>query len=361
MLVVGATRKAPWRIRTTDDVVIGWNLSGAQSTHYARRARLLMFLVSLYANAFHAFFIIPMAPPFAQHIHTHPHHHITTMNIPWQLYLFGIVQLVGSFFMYGFFLDPCQLLTGKGECKSGAEMYSARAMAIAFLYIGVFFLSLTYLNKDSAPKLKRLANMATNCVVATLVGTVFTGSTSMGGVERSVFHMMDMIGMFLLLIIIMSAVMNDSEMAGYKSPLAGLGVNPKSFVLLVTIAVAVKLFALSDFVDLTSFLADPDSTSHLSRVLWAWMSVYCLEVLFPLAFALAFGDEKDQEAITIATVVVMLVSIVSIIPVAGSMKDGTMRSSYISAGVTLALAIVAVMGGRRSRSSQGYETVSTVV
>lgn len=263
--------------------------------------------------------------------------------------------------MYGFVFDPCQLLTGKSSCKAGAETYTARAMAIGFLYVGVFFLTLTYLNRSSASKLKRLANMALNSVVALLVGLVFTGSTSMGGVERSIFHFLDMITFFILLVIMMTAVMDDSEMVGIKSPFTNLGVNPKSFVLLVVVATTLKLFALSDFVNLSSFLVESDSDTHLSKVFWAWLIVCILEIIFALWFALAYGDEQDQESITIATVFMMVISVVSIIPISNELKDGMMRASYIGVGVGLAVAIVAVIGGRRNRSGEGYQTVSNVV
>lgn len=282
------------------------------------------------------------------------------MSIPWQLYLFCVIHLIGSFAMYGFVWDPCQLLTNKGACHEGAEAYAARGMAIAFLYVGVFFLTLTILNRDSVPHHKRLANMATYSAVALLVGVMFTGSTSLGGFERSLFHFLDMITMVVLLCILASTNAVDSEMAEYKSPLTGLGVNPKTFVLLVTIATAVKFFVLSDAVNLSSFMADPTSATHLSNILGTWINVGMVEVLFALAFTLLFGTDQDYEAITIATALMMIVSLVSIIPLSNILMDGTMRSAYISLAVGIAIALVALIGGRKNRQ-QGYETVSNVV
>lgn len=283
------------------------------------------------------------------------------MSFPWQMYLFCVVQFIGSVGMYGFLVwDPCQLLTNKGACHAGAEAYAARGMAIGFLYVGVFFLCLTILNKDSLPHYKRLANMATFSVVAMLVGVMFTGSTSLGGFEKSLFHFLDMITMVLLLCIMASTNAVDSEMADYKSPFQGLGLNPKSFVLFATIATAVKFFVLSDAVNLSSFLADPTSTTHLSNILWTWMNICVLEILFAFAFALLFGTDKDQEALTIATAVMMIVSLVSIIPISDALTTGTMRSAYISLAIVIAIALVAIIGGRKNRQ-QGYETVSNVV
>ena len=285
-----------------------------------------------------------------------------TMNAPWQLYIFCAVQLVGSFAMYGIVFDPCQLLSGKATCKSGAETYTARAMAIGFLYVGVFFLTLTFNNRTNAPKLKRLASMALNSAVAMLVGVMFTGSQRMGGVERHVFHLLDMIFMLLLLVVLMTAVMTDSEMEGIKTPFSNLGVNPKSFVLLVLVSVSLKLLVLNDFVSPSSFLVESDSETHLSRTLWTWLSVCILEILFALWFALAYGDEQDYESITIATALMMIVSVLSVIPISNELVNGMMRATYIGVGVALAVAIVALVGGRRSnRQQQGYQTVSGVV
>jgi hypothetical protein len=281
-------------------------------------------------------------------------------NAPWQLYVFCVVHLIGSFAMYGVVFDPCQLLSGKAVCKSGAETYTARAMAIGFLYVGVFFFALTFNNRTNAPKLKRLASMALNSTVALLVGVMFTGSQRMGGVERHVFHFLDMITMLVLLVILMTAVMTDSEMEGIKAPFSNLRVNPKSFVLLVLVSVAIKFLVLNDFMSPSSFLVESDSETHLSQIMWTWLSVGILEILFALWFALAYGDEQDYESITIATALMMVVSVLSIIPISKELVDGMMRATYISVGVALALAIVAIIGGRRS-NQEGYQQVSSVV
>lgn len=285
---------------------------------------------------------------------------MTLSNAPWQLYIFSIVQLLASFFMYGFVYDPCKLITGGKDCRSGAETYTARAVAIGFAYVGLFFLVLTILNKDNAPKLKRLAHMAINCVTALFVGVMFTGSSSMNGVENSALHISDMFGIALLFVVMITAVLGDGPMEDSHSLRTGLGVNPKGFVLLVTIASVVKLFALNDFVDPTSFLADPDSSTKLSNVLWVWLSVCIFEIVLALAFTLVFGDSKDQEGITMATIVMMLVSVLSILPIATELKYGMMRTAWISFGISVALAVIALVLGRRAANS-GYETVSNVV
>jgi hypothetical protein len=131
-------------------------------------------------------------------------------------------------------------------------------------------------------------------------------------------------------------------------------------VLLVTISVAVKLIVLNDFVSLSSFLKESDSETHLSQVLWSWLSVSMLEILFAVWFALAYGDEQDCESITIATALMMIVSVVSIIPISSELVNGMMRATYIGVGVGLVVAIVAIVGGRRNQQ-RGYETVSNVV
>jgi hypothetical protein len=276
---------------------------------------------------------------------------------PWQLYTFSAVNILGSLSMYGILFDPCQFITGQTICQPGAETLLSRLQAIGFLYVGTFFLVLTYINKTNTSKVRRLANMAMNCTVAILVMVIFFGSRSKGGFENSTLHFLDMITAFLLLLMMGLAINDNSEMIGSNSPLTGLRFNPKTFVFLIAVLTVIKLFAMSDFVDISIILHDPDSITALSHIMYQMMVVLILMILFPIAFALFYGDEKDQEAITGATVLMMLISILSIIPIADCMKDGMITQSYFSVGITSLLGISMIYVGRLNQGRNEYNPV----
>lgn len=258
--------------------------------------------------------------------------------------------------MYGFFIDPCLLITGKSICNVGAEAYTSRLMAIGLLYVGTFFLALTYINKNCSPKLKRLASMGMNCVIALIVSIIFIGPTSQGGYENSILHILDLITGFILLGIMISAIADDSDLAAPNSPLTGFGINPKTFILLIGVLAFIKLFVLSEFVNLSLFLSDQASITHFSRIMWQWDIVILLMILFPLSFALIYGDEKDQETLTGVTIFIMIISEMSIYPMSDSLKEGLITMSLISFGVVTLLALSAIYAGRNRRNE--YEPVS---
>lgn len=276
----------------------------------------------------------------------------------WQLYTFSAVNILFALSMYGIFLDPCLLITGELPCKPGAEIYMSRMVSIGFLYVGVFFLVLTYVNKTNAPKLSRLANIGMYCSVALLVSVIFFGPRSQGGVENSILHFLDLIGCFLLIAIMASALVDNTNMANSNSPFTGLGMNPKTFTLLIAILIFINLIALSEFVDISTMLADPTSTTAFSHVMYQFLMVILLMILLPLIFALVYGDEKDHEIIMGALVVMVLVQTVSIIPIADTMKQGNMTSEYISVGVFCLFALFVIYFDRFHTRRLEYEPVS---
>lgn len=277
----------------------------------------------------------------------------------WQLYTFCAVFWLFSIAMYGLVIDPCLLVTGKSVCNSGAESFTSRLLAIGLLYVGTLFFALTYINKDDAPKLKRLANMGMMCVSALLTSIIFFGPRSQGGFENSILHFLDLVTCFILLAIMISAIGDSSNMAGASSPLLGLGINPKSFIFFLAVTLFFKLIFLSEFANPSMFLADPGSVTAYSHVLWQLMIVIILMILFPILFALAYGDDKDQETITAVTIIMMVVSIISIIPMRNSLKGGMMTMSAISSGVVSLLALISIFVGRSSTRNE-YESVSNV-
>lgn len=277
----------------------------------------------------------------------------------WQMYTFCIVVLLGSLFMCGLFMDPCLLFTGKSVCNPGAEAYSSRIIAIGLLYVGIFFLALTYINQTSRPKLKQLANMGMTSTIALIVSIIFIGPRSLGGEENSILHMLDMLTAFILLAIMVSATYDNSEMITSNSPFAGLGVNPKTFLLSISILVFMKLFVLSEFVNISVFLSDSDSMTSLSSVMWRFVIVIIFLILFPIIFALIYGDEKDQEILTGLTVLMMIVSIISILPMRHFLQGVILTMSYISLGVVTLWAVIAIYAGRLTRRHE-YEPISEV-
>ncbi len=276
----------------------------------------------------------------------------------WQMYTFSCIFLLSSMFMYGFFgfVDPCLLITGKSICNLGAEAYTSRLMAIGLLYVGTFFLALTYINKNNTPKLKRLASMGMNCIIALIVSIIFIGSTSQGGYENSILHFLDLITGFILLGIMISAIADDSDLAAPNSPLTGFGINPKTFILFIGVLAFIKIFVLSEFVNLSLFLSDKASITHFSRIMWQWDIVILLMILFPLSFALIYGDEKDQETLTGVIIFIMIISEMSIFPMSNSLKEGLITMSLDSFGVVTLLALIAIYAGRKRRNE--YEQVS---
>lgn len=270
----------------------------------------------------------------------------------WQLYTFSVSHILFGLSFSGIFFDPCIFITDSA-CKEGAEVVTTRMASVGLLYVGAYFFILTYINYNKAPKLKRLSNMGLSCSVALLASIVFFGPRSQGGFERSSLYFFDLlIGMAL--IAIMGSAIGSSEMAERKSPFTDLGLNPKTFILLLAIIIIFKFIALSEFVSPSTFLADSDSVTSLSHFFWQWMVLILLTIFFPINFALMYGDEKDQEAITWTTVLMMVLSILFVMPLWNDFKDGYVTMGFVSFAVFFILALVAIFTGKRRG---GYETV----
>jgi hypothetical protein len=269
------------------------------------------------------------------------------------------VNILSSFAMYGIRGDPCMLFTGASKCQPGAETYAARTIAIAYLWMGVSFLVLTYINKENVPKLRRLVNMTINAVFAMLVATIFFGPTSLGGSMSPVIHLIDMVYYVILLVIMRSAICQGEEMIATNSVSTGLGVNSKTFLLIVAILTAIKVFLLSDFLDLSIILANPESITALSHIMWQSTIVMLLILLIPICFALLYGDGHDQEAIAGTTILMMNLSIISFIPISDSMYHGAVAQSWIGIGIFSLFGLVMIFVGRSNNRGE-YQSVSNV-
>ena len=263
-----------------------------------------------------------------------------------------------SIVMYGFIGDPCMFVFGGSSCNKGAEEFITRTVAVGLLNVAVFFVSLTYINQSNPSKLKRLSNISTNCAMALLVSIIFIGPRNQGGQERSLLHFGDLILCIALVVVLFLPTYNTSEMAPSNPVSDGLGANPKTFLLFIGIISLLKVIAMSEFMSPTSILADIDSATKLSLHLWQWMVTIVLIIVYPIAFAVIYGDDKDQEVLVVAFVTMIMITLLSVSPISSLFKDGLMTKVFISAGFGCLLGVGAICFGRRSASNRNdYEAV----
>lgn len=282
----------------------------------------------------------------------------------WQLCAFSAVFILSSFVMYGIVGDPCMLIFGESKkCNSGAETFLSRIVAVSLLYVGIFYASLTYTihtqSEGGIPKMKRLSNMTANCAMALLTSVIFIGPRSQGGVERSWLHLSDLIFCILLVAVLLSPTWDttSSTMPSPNSPWVGLGTNPKTFLLFIGVILILKSIALSEFMNPLMLLVEIDSGSALSKLLWHWLVVIMLILFYPIVFAVVYGDERDQQVLVGATVVMIAISLISIIPIANMFKAGLMTAGLVGGGIVSLLGIAAIFLGRKSDVRQEYESV----
>jgi hypothetical protein len=286
-------------------------------------------------------------------------------SCPWQLYLFAFTNLALAIPMMSvgiFGGGLCRLMFIGESCDEVERVYSLY-VGICALYVFALFYILTFGNKGKAPELKRLAMFATNCTVASFSGVICIGSTAMGGVERQALHIADMIWFFALFMVLVAAMADDSPVAGSRSPLVGLKfINPKALVLLIGIAVLIKMFVLTDFMDLFTFLNfDDDSVvTDLARALESLIAILLFEILFAAVFAVAYGNDKDQENFIYVVLGMTIIGGLSIIPIAEYFRSGLVKQAFVPAVVFFALCIFSLVQSRKDQRD-GYETISTVV
>jgi hypothetical protein len=276
-------------------------------------------------------------------------------SFPWQLYLFSLVNLVG---LYGLFGDFCMLLTGSGEVCNSAEKVTSLYMSVCLVYVSVLFFVLTFLNHGNTPKLKRLAMYGANCAVAMFAGVIMTGSTRLGGFERSWYHLGDMVTFFALSIVLLLAAEGDSPAAVSSSPFTGLGINPKTLVLLAGLGTLSKLFLISDYIPLSYILEDESEVTDLARLFWNLVVVLMFEILLAITFALKYGDDMDLEGVTYAFILMTLIAWVYMIPILGFLRGELVKQGLFSVVVFIVICVVAIIGGRKQQ--RGYASVASV-
>jgi hypothetical protein len=119
------------------------------------------------------------------------------------------------------------------------------------------------------------------------------------------------------------------------------------------------VFLLSDFLDLSIILANPESITALSHIMWQSTIVMLLILLIPICFALLYGDGHDQEAIAGTTILMMNLSIISFIPISDSMYHGAVAQSWIGIGIFSLFGLVLIFVGRSNNRGE-YQSVSNV-
>lgn len=80
-------------------------------------------------------------------------------------------------------------------------------------------------------------------------------------------------------------------------------------------------------------------------------------ILFPFVYALVYGNASDHEAVSIATVLLVLMSLACIAPIHDSLQASIITIGYASFLVFAALVVSFIYVGRSNRRYE-YQTVS---
>jgi len=278
------------------------------------------------------------------------------MNFPacaWQLYLFSLLFVGVGIFCH--FPAACDIVFGAHDCSKTSVVVLNKLAAVYSLWAGVLFGCLTYSNEGETAKLKRLAMFATNAIVAWLVMVMMFGSTHNGGYETTWMHVLDMVGSFILLAILATITLDESDVVGANNPFRGLGTNAKSFVWLLTLSVLAEMICYTDIAGVGFFIEDAENLSELSRLI-SMMAATCeFVLLLAYVYSLLFGDSKDHVVTLVVTLVMMIVTALSFIghyPLFTSVVWLWMVIGYI---VIFVLGVLAWIGQRR----EGYERIET--
>ncbi|KAL7531559.1 hypothetical protein ACHAXR_004112, partial [Thalassiosira sp. AJA248-18] len=222
---------------------------------------------------------------------------------------------------------------------------------------------LTYHNKHTAAKITRLSNIALNCAMALLVSVIFAGNASLGGIERSLMHMGDMLTMIILVSILSARVAKDAEWAQTNPIDEGMGVNCKTLLLLFLILTAIKFVAYTDFIDPMKILADGSEMTDFAMWMWQFTAVLILEVFLAVIYAVLFDDDAGHELLVITIIVMSVVAAGLFHSVQKYMSSWMGLNSnvlWIRLGVLILICIVAIVGGRRGSSHRtGYQNVGS--
>lgn len=277
----------------------------------------------------------------------------------WQLYLFSALELLGFFLsstLVPFLPDPCMASYGK-HCSS-AETILTNYNSIWLLSLSVYFFVLTYLNRDSAEKLKRLAYFALYCTVSNLSAILMIGSSSVAGLMKPGAHVTYVIMSFALFFVLVFAVNTDSPMVAHTPLKENLGLNLKGYLVLLTIMCLVWIFYNSDFQPIDSVMNSEDKMTKLANAGWNMWSVLVLQTALVLMYSFSYGNYKDQEAIAISSIFTNMLGAVIVWAVRDVEKAGIVTYCWIQSSVLSGLALLAVIR-YRMQGRQNYEPVSS--
>ena len=259
----------------------------------------------------------------------------------------------------------CGWIYGQDSCNQREIIYNHYVGICALYVFGLFYAS-TYHNKSNAPQLKRLTQFATHSAIATFGGIICLGSSNMGGSENSVLHIADMIYFVVLILFLSASSADDSPIAGRStSPiLTNLKfLNPKALVLFIGVGVLIKMFMLTDFMDLSNFLVIEDAPeTDLSRGLLSLMALLMFEIGLTTLYAFWYGDATDQLNYVVVVLLCMAIAGLSIIPNAKYYQDGLILKGTISFSVFVLLGLFSIWQHRKDgRQREGYQSIDIVV
>jgi hypothetical protein len=284
-------------------------------------------------------------------------------NGVWQLYLFCALELFGflmSSTLIPFIPDHCKSGYGGGKTCTSTEMVLSNYNSIWLLSLAVYFFVLTFRNRESGEKLKRLAYFAIYCSVSNLTALLLIGSTSAAGMMKTGMHVTYVLLTFLLFFILVYVVNTDSPMVAHTPIKDGLGLNVKGYILAITLLSIIWIFINSDFQSIGSVFLNPDEMTKLARLGWNWWSVLVLQNAFVLMFTLSYGDDGDQETVTIASIFLWIIGALVVWALREFENPGIVRVSWIQASIFTVLALLAVIR-HRMQGRQNYEPVSSNV
>jgi hypothetical protein len=260
-------------------------------------------------------------------------------QIPWQLYLFCAFQFFGFLLGLPWIRDPCKSF---GKPCDPIERAASIHSALMLLALGVYFLLLTYRNRDKPEKLKRLAYFAIYCTIANLAGLLMIGAHSVTGLMNTTEHVVYVLATMILFFVLASAVSSDTPMVATAPFREGLGFNLKGVFALLAIASISWIFFNSDILTIQSRFVDTSKVSEVARMCWNSFSVLFLQVLFVYIYALAYDDDGDRAVLAMAFSVMITLNALVIWAQRKMETAGTLIFMLIYDLIFLALVLAAI-------------------
>ncbi|KAL9187559.1 hypothetical protein ACHAXT_001662 [Thalassiosira profunda] len=120
---------------------------------------------------------------------------------------------------------------------------------------------------------------------------------------------------------------------------------------------------MADYMGYKDFLNDAQD-SPLADIMWLWIVFLIFQILFPFVFTIAYGDNQDQEAVTVAVLVLSYCGLFLIVyPHQDIISYGVDYFWVVFVGLIAftALCLAAVWNGRKGQDRSGYERVENVI